>query len=576
MRRLLSFMLVLCTLVCAGLLASCGNTAADNRETSDRPADKETAFQTETDPESAKESETEKVKTAEYDYVALIGVDGSGNAFQEVDSPNYDAIFEKGAVKLDSRAMDPTNSAENWASMLHGVLPSKHRRNNTNTGQEAYPEGSAYPSLFALLHEQRPQALTASFVNWNNINFGIVENNIGVHKQNIGSDAALTDAICEYVRDRKPVMLFVQLDEVDHIGHTYGYTSPEYYAQLEKADEMIGKIYDAYEEAGILDRTLFMVAADHGGLNKGHGGTSDVERTVAFAAAGRTVIEGGTIGPMDQRDIAAIAAYALGIEPADTWTGRVPTGIFEGVGSVDRQEEITLHRTHETVPTPAFDGPDSVSRYVDEDLIAYLTFDETIDDECGGPTRQTGNLDYDDGFFGDALHMAGGGYVTLEDYKPGVDNFTVAIWVKTKGVSGEDPCLCSNKDWMSGKNPGFVFALRRADVKFNAGTGSDRVDLTCPLPEDYKDGWMHLTLVVDRDRNEIRVYYDFTDPYVLKMPASFEEASFNSFDGLNIGQDGTGHLGLTLEETLLDEFMLFDAALTSEEVRQLGAYYGVK
>ena len=196
MRRLLSFMLVLCTLVCAGLLASCGNAAADNSETSDRPADKETAFQAETDSESAKESETEKVKTADYDYVALIGVDGSGNAFQEVDSPNYDAIFENGAVKLDSRAMDPTNSAENWASMLHGVLPSKHRRNNTNTGQEAYPEGSAYPSLFALLHEQRPQALTASFVNWNNINFGIVENNIGVHKQNIGSDASLTDFAC--------------------------------------------------------------------------------------------------------------------------------------------------------------------------------------------------------------------------------------------------------------------------------------------------------------------------------------------------------------------------------------------
>ena len=149
------------------------------------------------------------------------------------------------------------------------------------------------------------------------------------------------------------------------------------------------------------------------------------------------------------------------------------------------------------------------------------------------------------------------------------------MWVKTEGVSSEDPCLCSNKNWASGMNPGFVLALRRADVKFNAGTGSERVDLTCPLPEDYKDGWMHVTLVVDRDQNEIRFYYDFADPYVLKMPASFEDATFNAYEGLNIGQDGTGKFELTLGETLLDEFMLFDAALTSQEVYALGTYYGV-
>ena len=575
MRRFLSVLLLFCMLLTACVLASCGNQNSGDKESSTGSEYPESASESDNGSESAKESETQTIRAGDYDYVALIGVDGSGNAFKDVDSPNYDSIFENGAVKLDSRAVDPTNSAENWASMLHGVLPSKHRRNNTNTGQEAYPEDSIYPSIFALLHEQRPEATIASFVNWNNINYGIVENNICVHKENIGSDAALTDAICAYVKAQKPVMLFVQLDEVDHTGHTSGYTSNEYYDQLEKADEMIGQIYNAYAEAGILEKTLFIVCADHGGLNKGHGGSSEVERTVAFAVAGYTVIPGGTIGPMDQRDIAAIAAYALGIEPDSTWTGRVPTGIFEGIGTDEREEDTVLYRNHQTVPTTEPGSKDYISEYVKEDLIAYLTFDETIEDELGHTTKQTGNLDYAEGFFGEALDMSGRGYVSLEGYRPNVDNFTVAMWVKTEGVSSEDPCLCSNKNWASGMNPGFVLALRQADVKFNAGTGSERVDLTCPLPEDYKDGWMHVTLVVDRDQNEIRFYYDFADPYVLKMPASFEDATFNAYEGLNIGQDGTGKFELTLGETLLDEFMLFDAALTSQEVYALGTYYGV-
>ena len=65
-----------------------------------------------------------------------------------------------------------------------------------------------------------------------------------------------------------------------------------------------------------------------------HGGWSDAEKYVTFAAAGRGVCN-GEIGEMNIRDLAAIVLYALGVEapPFDEkgWTSQIPEGIFDGV-----------------------------------------------------------------------------------------------------------------------------------------------------------------------------------------------------------------------------------------------------
>ena len=90
--------------------------------------------------------------------------------------------------------------------------------------------------------------------------------------------------------------------------------------------------------AGIIDDTLFMVISDHGGTNdekgKGsHGGWTDEEKYVTFAAVGED-INSGEIGEMNIRDLAAIVLYAMGIEaPAfdeKGWTSQIPDGLFKG------------------------------------------------------------------------------------------------------------------------------------------------------------------------------------------------------------------------------------------------------
>jgi hypothetical protein len=80
-----------------------------------------------------------------------------------------------------------------------------------------------------------------------------------------------------------------------------------------------------------------MVIADHGGANNengggSHGGWTDSEKYVTFAAVGENV-KPGNIETMNIRDLAAIVLYAFGIKAPEFeengWTAQIPEGLFE-------------------------------------------------------------------------------------------------------------------------------------------------------------------------------------------------------------------------------------------------------
>ena len=110
-------------------------------------------------------------------------------------------------------------------------------------------------------------------------------------------------------------------------------------------------------------------------------------------------------------------------------------------------------------------------------------------------------------------------------------------------------------------------------MKFNLGNGSARTDLEVDLPGDYRNGWMHVTLVVDRTAGTVMIAVDFGEFNTLTLPSNLQDISFDSFDHLTIGQDATGTYDASLTASL-DEFMIFDGALTEAELAQLAAYYG--
>jgi predicted AlkP superfamily pyrophosphatase or phosphodiesterase len=80
------------------------------------------------------------------------------------------------------------------------------------------------------------------------------------------------------------------LDDMDHAGHshTYGPQSPAYMESMETVDQQVGVIVDAMRKRPNFAKEdwLVLVTADHGGLNKGHGGQTPEERTIFIVANG--------------------------------------------------------------------------------------------------------------------------------------------------------------------------------------------------------------------------------------------------------------------------------------------------
>ena len=296
-----------------------------------------------------------------------------------------------------------------------------------------------------------------------------------------------------------------------------------------------------------------------------------------FAAAGKTVEKGGKITDMEVRDVPLVVLHALGLEAPTTWSARIPSGLFKGVTAGDRPEYVNpdSDRYHEATPTPEKGSEGYITNFItDKTLKTYLTFDGDTKDALGNTaTKEGGKLYFVDGYFGQGVSLDDG-YVAIPDYAPEKGSFTIAMWVKTMGASG-DPALFSNKDWDKGVNKGYVLSLNGDErkIRFNAGDGVNRMDGDYPLPADYYEGWMHITLVVDRENGVVRMAYDFGTLIPTDIPASLLDDSWNGLSQLCIGSDGTGAYKFKLSATV-DEFMLFEGVLTKDDMAKLAEYYG--
>lgn len=285
---------------------------------------------------------------SKYSNVIVVGIDGAGAFIRDAATPNFDRIFADGAVTYSALSSNPSISAECWGSMLLGVGPEVHNLTNGIVSSTPYPTDSEFPSLFRRIREKYPDAQLGSFCDWNPITYGIVENNLGV-SHDTANDDELTPVICDYIREKKPAFLFIQLDSVDGAGHKYGYGTPEHLKRISEVDVMVNDIHSAAQEAGIIDETLFIVIADHGGTNPGdgsgggHGGWTDGEKYVTFAATGKGV-NCTVIDEMNIRDLAAIVLYAFGIDAPEFdekgWTSQIPEGVFAN-GSFPEYRDIS-------------------------------------------------------------------------------------------------------------------------------------------------------------------------------------------------------------------------------------------
>jgi len=554
-------------LVLSIVLSACGESVPQVN-----PSDT-TAADTTAEPSDAKD-----LSAKVYKHVVIIGVDGGGTFFKDADTPNIDRIFADGSVTYEARTGVPAISAHSWTSLLHGVPYSVHKISNSTAEKREFPADSEYPSFFRAIRESDPDAKLASICSWYAFDTGMIENGLGMDKITENeSDAALADKVCEYVADGAPKVLLTVFNDPDAMGHAYSWGSEQHLQAITDTDALIGKIYDAYEKLGVLDDTLIMLTADHGGYQGDHGGNMDCEKYVIFAINGSNVIPGGAAEDMRIYDVPSIVMHALGLECPETWWSRVPAGIFEGVGGGERPMYISDSnvRYRESLPTPEKDSEGYITNFItDKELKYYLTFDETAEDSMGNKVEAEDDYYFIEGIYGKGMWFDNG-YLSIPEYTTGGESFTISFWLKQEGCF-EESVIFSNKDKTNPANKGYSITIsdNRIDpsILFNVGDGEKSKDRSYKLPKDYQDGWVNVIFVYDAEEGNARIAFDFGKFTKITLGEELAKDMFEGNDTLCIGYDYTGRLFNTLNAGL-DEFMQFDGAFTEADVAALAEYY---
>jgi predicted AlkP superfamily pyrophosphatase or phosphodiesterase len=74
----------------------------------------------------------------------------------------------------------------------------------------------------------------------------------------------LLDQTLAIVREHKPNLVVLNLGSADYVAHTWGPECPQYMHTIEFIDGLVGDLQSELAKLGILDRTAFVISADHG------------------------------------------------------------------------------------------------------------------------------------------------------------------------------------------------------------------------------------------------------------------------------------------------------------------------
>ena len=139
----------------------------------------------------------------------------------------------------------------------------------------------------------------------------------------------VSEEAARFLVAEKPDLAFVHFSDPDEAGHSTGWLSESYKRAGAASDRCLGTLYQALERSGLLEETLLIVSADHGGHNHGHSGALSCDREIPWIARGPRVRRDYNIhSPISTMDTAATALRALNLPLPAKLAGKPITEIF--------------------------------------------------------------------------------------------------------------------------------------------------------------------------------------------------------------------------------------------------------
>lgn len=267
-------------------------------------------------------------------HVVLVGFDGlSAHAVKsdKAKMPVFKKLMEQGASTLENRSVLPSSSAVNWASMFMGAGPELHGYTEWGSAKPDLPsrvltDNGMFPDIYYLLRKARPEAELGFIYEWGGMRNLVDTLSVSYLKPQALSAENTEQAVADvttYIKEKKPVFCSVIFGEPDGVGHGIGWETPEYFAMLSHLDQALGKIVQAVDDAGMMDETVFILAADHGGIHTGHGGKTMEEMQTAIVFSGKGVKAGYRIPESTMVfDIAGTVAWLFGLDTPQVWLAR--------------------------------------------------------------------------------------------------------------------------------------------------------------------------------------------------------------------------------------------------------------
>lgn len=223
--------------------------------------------------------------------VVIISVDGlRPDLLLRANAPRIRSLMQRGAYSMWARTTELSITLPSHTSMLTGVKPEYHRIVWNHHIENEYP---VVPTIFEQAHlarDARGQRLTtcmvagkSKFMELNkpgSVDYCQVYDDWDSSNLKVGTSAA------EIIRKHKPSLTFVHLPDIDWTGHSTGWGSADQIKSIEEADHAVGMVLDALAEQGIIESTLIIFSADHGGQGWGHGPDDPRSRHIPWIIAG--------------------------------------------------------------------------------------------------------------------------------------------------------------------------------------------------------------------------------------------------------------------------------------------------
>ncbi len=271
--------------------------------------------------------------TAKEYFVFVIVIDGlRPDALQRARTPHLDRLWQSGLYSWSAQTVMPSLTLPAMGSLVSGVPPERHQVLWNYWAPEL--GRISVPTIFEIARSENIS--TAALVSKRKLEH-LISPQTPLFVLNANARDLIEEAI-EYISEHRPRLVLLHVSDVDDAGHRFGWMTVRQLQAVERVDEAIGLLLTSLEDLKILNESVIIVTADHGGHGRIHGTDDPRDMTIPWILWTPDIEIGRELTqPIRIYDTAATVLAALGLMIPSDWLG-VP--VLEAFPEATLQQEL--------------------------------------------------------------------------------------------------------------------------------------------------------------------------------------------------------------------------------------------